>query len=100
MLFYSIIILKLPLRVKGDIKMKNNMVFVVPKNDAEAIRIAEILINQEIKVLVTAQTWGASWENLEKSIKEELETLQHSHQIYGIELKGNPVFSVANIEDQ
>ena len=82
-------------------KIKNTMAFVVPKNDAEAVRIGEILTyktNKEVKVLVTAQTWGASWENLEKSIKEELETLQHSHQIYGVELKGTPLFSGANID--
>lgn len=78
-------------------KMKK-MAFVTPKNDAEAVRIVEILTKANIKVLLTAQNWGASWENLEPSIKEELETLQNSHQIYGVELQGAPLFGGANVD--
>lgn len=76
----------------------NNIVVVVPQNDAEAVRIVEILTSQNVKALVTKQAWGASWENLEAHIKEELATLQDSHHIYGVELMGTPLFGGTNID--
>lgn len=75
--------------------MKNRL-FVCPKNDAEALRIAEILKERGEKVLITGQGWGASWENLEEEVKKEVEELWKKYQlglssrpvVYGIELQG------------
>lgn len=76
--------------------MKNNRLFVVPNNDAEAMRIIEILKENNEKFLVTSQTWGASWSNLEDTIKKEIHEMWKQYQlgvtpkttIYGVELQG------------
>lgn len=74
--------------------MKNRL-FVVPKNDAEAMRIIEILKENKEDFLVTSQTWGASWDNLEDSIKDTIEENFKKYQIgiskseiFGVELQG------------
>ena len=68
-------------------KMKT--LFIVPNNDAEAIKIQEILAREgKIKgkdFVVTEQGWGSSWENLEEPIKE---IIKDYDKVYGIELKG------------
>lgn len=81
--------------IKNNLK---NLVFITPKNDAESLRIIEILKRQKVKVLVTEQTWGASWDEIEAEIKEELKALQNSHRIFGVELKGAPLYNGANID--
>ena len=73
-----------------------NRVFVAPKNDAEAVRIIEILQEREEDVLVTSQSWGASWEGLEEDIKEEL--VGFDGVIYGIELKGSNPYNAVNLD--
>lgn len=81
-------------------------VFVVPKNDAESTRIIEILKERKEIFLVTSQSWGASWENLEEEIKVEIEEILKKFQflaqrtdIYGIELKGKALnFLCKNID--
>ena len=47
----------------------NTRVWIVPANDLEAKAIIAILKREGETVLTTSQAWGASWENLEKSIK-------------------------------
>ena len=59
--------------------------FIVPNNDAEAVRIQEILSSNKQNFLVTQQQWGASWEGLEDDIKQSLR--QFKGKIYGVELK-------------
>lgn len=70
-------------------------VFIVPKNDAEAVRIIEILQERKEKVLITSQSWGASWDGLEEEIKKEVSEIWKKYQlslekvdIYGVELQG------------
>lgn len=70
-------------------------VFIVPNNDAEAIRIQKLIKenNQDgnYEIIITGQDWGASWEQLEPEIKAQLEKIDNTqYEVYGIELKGNP----------
>lgn len=74
--------------------MKNE-IFVVPCNDAESKTIIDLLKKHNRDVLVTSQTWGASWGNLEPSIKEQI---QHHDIVYGIELQGNAPSNGVNID--
>jgi hypothetical protein len=81
-------------------------IFVVPKNDAEAVRIIEILQEKNEKLLITSQSWGASWEGLEEEIKKELHEYDKKYQlsidskiaIYGVELKGNNEYNAIDID--
>jgi len=64
--------------------------FIVPNNDAEALKIQEILKREGKKegedFVITNQQWGASWDKLEKEIKEKIMDYE---KVYGIELKGD-----------
>jgi len=62
--------------------------FIVPNNDAEALKIQEMLTKYGAEFLVTNQAWGASWTKLEDSIKQELKNYE---KVYGIELQGEMV---------
>ena len=65
-------------------------VFIVPNNDLEASEIIKMLESAQESVLVTGQTWGASWEGLEEEIKAQMEqALAEGVEVYGVELKGN-----------
>ena len=76
--------------------MKNDRMFIVPNNDLEAMRIIEVLKENNEIFLVTKQSWGASWDNLEGNIKTEIHEAWKQYQlgiatkfeIYGIELQG------------
>lgn len=63
--------------------------WIVPNNDLEAKTIIEMLEREEEKFLVTGQTWGASWDNLEDEIKAEIEAKKENSEIYGVELQGD-----------
>ncbi|OGE26187.1 hypothetical protein A2780_00035 [Candidatus Daviesbacteria bacterium RIFCSPHIGHO2_01_FULL_41_45] len=67
---------------------KTNTLFIVPNNDAESLKIQEMLTRENAEFLVTNQAWGASWENLEESIKMSLGNYE---KVYGIELQGKPI---------
>jgi hypothetical protein len=63
--------------------------FIVPNNDAEALKIQEMLKREGKRegedFVITGQQWGASWENLEEEIKSKIKEYE---KVYGIELKG------------
>ena len=49
-----------------------NRLWISPNNDLEAKAIVELLPKNNENLLVTAQQWGASWENLEEEIKTKI----------------------------
>jgi hypothetical protein len=68
---------------------RENRMWVVPNNDLEAKTMVDMLEREKEKFLVTGQTWGASWENLEPEIKQKIELAKKSgKEVYGIELQG------------
>ena len=46
--------------------------WIVPQNDLEAQTIIDLLERNGEEILITKQNWGASWDNLEPEIKEEI----------------------------
>lgn len=70
-------------------------IFIVPNNDLEAKTIIDLLKKHNRDVLVTSQTWGASWEQLEESIKEKIKNYK---KVYGVELQGNAPSNGINID--
>jgi hypothetical protein len=56
--------------------------FIVPNNDAEALKIQEILKREGKKegedFVITNQQWGASWDKLEKRNKGKNNGLRKS----------------------
>ena len=80
--------------------MDNNQILIVtPVNDGEAVQIAKILKEKNIKTLITAQGWGASWSDLESEIKEEIENLKNKNfKIFGVELQGGAPEGAVNID--
>lgn len=77
-----------------------NDIFIVPKNDGEALCIVDMLKSNGYKegkdLFVTGQTWGASWENLETEIKDILK--DNTKTIYGVELQGEAPAHAKNID--
>lgn len=72
--------------------------FIVPNNDLEAKTIIDLLERNGENYIVTSQSWGASWENLEDEIKDKIENAKRNQvTIYGVELKGAPE-GVINID--
>lgn len=70
--------------------MKNNRIFIVPKNDGEAVAIIEMLTRNGEQFLITGQGWGASWNGLEDGIKEKIEQLRQTGvEVIGVELQGD-----------
>ena len=80
--------------------MDNNQILIVtPVNDGEAVQISKILKNKNIKMLVTKQGWGASWNNLESEIKKEIENYKNkNYKIFGVELQGQAPEGMINID--
>ncbi|MDR0397799.1 MAG: hypothetical protein LBH36_01280 [Candidatus Nomurabacteria bacterium] len=66
-------------------------IFIVPNNDAEALAIQQLLQEHGADFIITNQPWGASWDGLENTIRQQI--LENSgKQIFGVELKGNSSF--------
>lgn len=66
------------------------ILWITPKNDLEAKTIIEMLQREGEQVLVTRQSWGASWEELEDEIKAKIvEAKQNGQDVYGVELRGD-----------
>ena len=75
-----------------------NRLWISPNNDLEAKAIVELLQKNNENLLVTAQQWGASWENLEEEIKNKIKEAKDKQEaIYGIELQGD-LDGVINID--
>lgn len=72
--------------------------WIVPINDLEAGTIIKMLERNGENYIITAQTWGASWNGLEPEIRVEVENaIQRGSKVYGVELQGN-VNGVINID--
>lgn len=79
--------------------MNNQILVVTPINDGEAVQIEKILKNENIKMLVTKQGWGASWNNLEPEIKKEIENYKNkNYKIFGVELQGQAPEGAKNVD--
>ena len=79
--------------------MNNQILVVTPINDGEAVQIAKILKDKNVKTLITKQGWGASWDNLEPEIKKEIEELKNKNfKIFGVELQGQAPEGAINID--
>lgn len=76
-------------------------VWVVARNDLEAVEIIRLLQAAGETVLVSQQAWGACWENLEDEITSGVEgVLQNTPaaEVIGIELAGTPRWHGRNID--
>lgn len=66
---------------------EKNILFIIPINDGESVEIHKLLFSHKIPFVITSQKWGASWNKLEKPIKEKIKS-NNFDKIYGIELQG------------
>ncbi len=74
-------------------------VFVCPANDGEAQTIVALLKRNGEVVLVTAQSWGASWDGLEAEIKSAVSSaIADGDTVYGIELQGAAPAGAVNLD--
>jgi len=71
---------------------------VVPHNDLEAKTIQELLQAVGEDVLVTDQSWGATWSGLEAWIQARLRAVPAGTIIYGVELAGPNAFGAIDID--
>lgn len=70
---------------------RNRRLWIVPRNDGEALEIAKLLSLHGEDHLVTGQPWGATWSSLEPAIVAVLAALPEDVKVYGVELAGpNP----------
>jgi len=72
-------------------------IWVMPRNDGEAIEIEKILVTAGETVLVSRQPWGASWGSLELDIQERLRAAGDA-EIIGVELAGPNPYGACNID--
>ena len=66
--------------------------WILPRNDGEAVEIERFLLARGETVLVSHQPWGASWQGLESSIRNQI---PDGAAVYGIELGGQPTIGGA-----
>jgi hypothetical protein len=78
--------------------MVQDRVWVIPRNDLEALAICQLLESRGEQVLVTSQPWGATWVGLERGIQERLKELPPRTRVYGVELGGPDSFGATNID--
>ncbi|MBK7931779.1 MAG: hypothetical protein IPJ98_31150 [Bryobacterales bacterium] len=70
-------------------------------NDGETVEIARLLQSRGEHLLVSRQSWGASWANLEPELQQQIRHFQAAHPgapIYGIELAGPNPFGATDID--
>lgn len=76
-------------------------IWIVPRNDLEAVEIINLLEASGELVVVSAQPWGASWDALEPVVVTKVERLLLAHpdsEVLGVELAGSPRFGGRNID--
>jgi len=81
--------------------MKKKIFFIVPANDGEAVEIRKILQAARVSHVVTRQSWGATWANLEPGVVAEIEGILSANPsavIYGVELGGPARWNASNID--
>ena len=83
-----------------EIILPERRLWVVSKNDLEAVEIIRLLDTRGERVLISFQKWGASWSGLERPILDELQRAIRSggFQIIGVELGGKPDFEARAID--
>lgn len=75
--------------------------WVIARNDGEAVEICRLLEANNEPVLVSGQDWGATWANLEAHIHEALNAFRRDHpdaELIGIELAGPNSYGARNID--
>ena len=78
--------------------------FIIPNNDAEVYQIQQIIkeaksLGQDVDFILTAQSWGANWKNLEDEIAEQIKNaLSENTEVYAIELQGKPIEGVISLD--
>lgn len=76
--------------------------WVVPRNDLEAVEVINLLRPRGETVLVSAQRWGASWEKLEPALREEIERVVAANPdlvVIGLELAGENPWAGRTVDD-
>lgn len=73
-------------------------VWVVPRNDLEAVAIVDLLNSASEPVWVTGQPWGATWAGLEPEFRASLSALPKSTRIFGVELGGPNPYGARDID--
>ncbi len=66
-------------------------IWVVPRNDLEAVEIINLLHDVGETVIVSSQPWGASWEKLENPVVQWVEKVLAQNpdtEVVGVELAG------------
>jgi len=79
-----------------------NRLWVVPENDLEAVEVINLLRRENEAVLVSKQRWGASWEQLEPALREEIENAVSSNPsltVIGLELAGENPWVGQTVDD-
>lgn len=73
--------------------------WICPKNDLESVTIVDLLEKFGEPVLVTGQSWGATWKELEEPIRQAVQiALAEGGEVRGIELAGSPPGGAHNID--
>ena len=78
--------------------MEVSSIWVLALNDGEAAEILRLLVGKGERVLVSAQTWGASWSQLEPAICAQLDTERNRVRMIGIEMQGANRWGAVNID--
>jgi len=79
----------------------NTRIWIVPRNDLEAVEIIRLLEQHGELLVISRQAWGASWENLEPEVVSGVEDLLAQHpdaEVVGVELAGTPPWGGRNID--
>lgn len=72
-------------------------IWIIPVNDGEAVEIRNLLADAGEKVIVTRQPWGATWQNLEPVVVDEVEKFPDA-EVIGVELGGPARWGGKNID--
>lgn len=86
---------------KKDAARDSARLWVVPRNDGEALEIVRLLVANREAVLVSRQSWGASWVALEPELSRIVSQWRRSNPrgvVIGIELAGKPPKRAGNID--
>jgi len=76
-------------------------IWIVPRNDLEAVEIINLLRRSGEDVVESQQPWGASWERLEGDVIAQVNNLLAEHpdaEVVGVELAGSPRWNARAID--
>ncbi len=75
--------------------------WVLPLNDGEAVEIRRLLEHHRETVLLSRQSWGASWAKLEPKLAQRARDFRNQcpgGEIFGVELAGSNPFGAIDID--